>query len=286
MNSDGRDTVTSSRHRTPQAVHTLPEMQRRWNLWLHSDVTVASPRPMEPWQTEHVDHDDCAAGGTGASQKGLDDAGVGPDRLPPPKAGVENREGLVVANDDDPNAGDVLNRVELPKGLGVAGGCVPNRLVPIPKDGSGGGDDPNSEELDVAEDDDPNATGDPKEEELGVVCGNDPNKVVRKSGVEEHLKELAVDVACCPNQWPAKVGWGETEGAEAKEKGVAAAGAVATAGVSLHCALHAGQAPLPETHRRWNVWAHSDLNAACQRPTSQPQASHRARVLLSMISQA
>ena len=41
-------TVTSSRQRAPLTGHTLPEKQRRWNVWLHSDVTVAWPRPMAP----------------------------------------------------------------------------------------------------------------------------------------------------------------------------------------------------------------------------------------------
>jgi hypothetical protein len=38
-------TVTSSRHRAPQTGQMLPEKQRRWNVWAHSDVTVVWPRP-------------------------------------------------------------------------------------------------------------------------------------------------------------------------------------------------------------------------------------------------
>jgi len=59
---DGDDaTDTSSRHRALQTGQTLPDMQRRWNVWLHSDVTVAWPRPMATWQTGHDGV--CVAGG-------------------------------------------------------------------------------------------------------------------------------------------------------------------------------------------------------------------------------
>jgi hypothetical protein len=74
-------------------------------------------------------------------------------------------------------------------------------------------------------------------------------------------KELASAVVCCQNR-PAEEGC-EEAGVRAKEKGVARVGAGATAGVSFHCVLHSGQALRPETHRRWNVWAHSDVNKAC-----------------------
>jgi hypothetical protein len=65
---------------------------------------------------------------------------------------------------------------------------------------------------------------------------------------------------------------------------VAGAGAGPVAGASLHRAAQTGHAALPETHRRWNVWAHSDVNAACQSPMPPPQASHWLPPPLAIIS--
>jgi hypothetical protein len=59
-------------------------MQRRWKVWLHSDVTVAWPQPMALWQTEH----ESAVGGTGEGRQkwsGVAD-GRGPNRLVPKDA--------------------------------------------------------------------------------------------------------------------------------------------------------------------------------------------------------
>ena len=61
---------------------------------------------------------------------------------------------------------------------------------------------------------------------------------------------------------------------DAKVKGVAGASAGAVAGVSDHRAAQTGHAAAPETQRRWKVWAHSDVNTACQRPMMRRQASH------------
>jgi len=55
---------------------------------------------------------------------------------------------------------------------------------------------------------------------------------------------------------------------------VAGASAGAVAGVSDHRAAQTGHAAAPETQRRWKVWAHSDVNTACQRPMMRRQASH------------
>jgi hypothetical protein len=81
--------------------------------------------------------------------------------------------------------------------------------------------------------------------------------------LEKVLAELAAACGRCPN----------TPVVFVKEKGVAGGGAGATAGVCLHALAQAGLAARPETQQRWNVWAHSDVNAACQRPTSSKQAA-------------
>jgi hypothetical protein len=154
-------------------------MQRRWNVWLHSDVTVACPRPIAPWQTQH--EDDCG-GGVGA--------------LPSQK------------------------------GFCVAGGAFdPNRFR-LPPLGSG---------VDV-----------PANMEVGLGIGS--------SG--------------CPNG-PALGCAGEP-----KENGDSGDRAGTVTGVSLHFAVQTGQAEVPETQRRWKVWAHSDVNEACRRPMSPLQAPH------------
>lgn len=69
----------------------------------------------------------------------------------------------------------------------------------------------------------------------------------------------------------------------AKENGGAGdrPGAVVT--VSLYFVEHTGQAAVPETQRRWNLWAHSDVNKACRRPMPPRQASHGLLVLFDMI---
>ena len=88
-------TVTSSRHRALQTGQSLPEMQRRWIVWLHSDVTVAWPRPMAPWHTAH--DDGRGAGGAWPSQKGFCFAGGLP-------ANMEN--GLPLDDGVCPNDGE------------------------------------------------------------------------------------------------------------------------------------------------------------------------------------
>jgi hypothetical protein len=97
-------------------------------------------------------------------------------------------------------------------------------------------------------------------------------------GVDDDEKGFGVDDGSCPNR-PVDGG-----GIDAKEKGVAGAGAGPVAGASLHRAAQTGHAALPETQRRWNVWAHSDVNASCQRPMPPRQASHWLPLLLAMIS--
>jgi len=91
-------------------------------------------------------------------------------------------------------------------------------------------------------------------------------------------EESAAAAADCPNR-PVDDG-----GGDAKENGVAGAGAGAVAGVLLHCAAQIGHVALPETQRRWNVWAHSDVKIACQRPMSPRQASHWPPLFLAMMS--
>ncbi|KAF8717028.1 hypothetical protein HU200_026138 [Digitaria exilis] len=188
------------------AGQTLPEKQRRWNVWLHSDVTVAWPPPMAPWQTAH----DGVAGGVECSQKGF---------------GV------------------------------VAGACCANRLLPVdsggdaccaPKEGLvDGGDDCCAPKEDLV-----------WQKELTVAAADCPNKP-------------GVDDGCCPNM-PVEDGGFDAK----KEKGVDGAGAGPVAGAWLHRAAQTGHAAIPETQRRWNVWAHSDVNAACQSPMPPRQASH------------
>jgi hypothetical protein len=82
-------------------------------------------------------------------------------------------------------------------------------------------------------------------------------------------EESAAAAADCPNK-PVDDG-----GGDAKENGVA--------GVLLHRAAQIGHVALPETQRRWNVWAHSDVKIACQRPMSPRQASHWPPLFLAMI---
>jgi hypothetical protein len=148
LGCEGCATVTSSRHRAAQTGQTLPEKQRRWKVWLHSDVTVAWPRSMALWQTEH----ESAVGGTGEGQKVFGAAdGRGPNRLVP-KDGVDDwtvklkgGDLEVVCGDDDPIAEEVDD---------------PNREgLDVAED-----DDPNTEELDIVEEDDPNTGDDPNRE--------------------------------------------------------------------------------------------------------------------------
>jgi hypothetical protein len=116
-------------------------------------------------------------------------------------------------------------------------------------------------------DDDGNAAGCAAEKlETGLAAfGHCPNAPVAVKAEEE----LGVAGGVCPNNGLA----------EAKEK-VAGGGAGAAAGALLHAAAQDEQEAVLETQRRWNVWAHSDVNEACQRPTWPPQASHRLVVVL------
>jgi hypothetical protein len=54
------------------------------------------------------------------------------------------------------------------------------------------------------------------------------------------------------------------------------------AGVSDHRAAQIGHVAAPETQRRWKVWAHSDVNTACQRPMMRRQALH-SQVLVFLV---